>query len=113
MPVTTLTDKRVSEILRYEEPIAQYSRSVFTASAAIVAGDLLKIDASGNATVAAVADLPTAVAIYPAASGEKFTAIARHAVVNINNINWASGITAAQKAAQIASLSGVGILARD
>lgn len=112
MPVTTLTDKRVSDVLRYEA-IAQYSRSVFTASAAIVAGDLLKIDASGNATVAAVADLPTAVAIYPAATGEKFTAIARHAVVNINNINWASGITAAQKAAQIASLSGAGILARD
>ena len=113
MPVTTLTDKRVSEILRYEEPTAQYSRSVFTASGAIVAGDLLKIDPAGNAIAAAVVDLPTAVAIYPAAIGEKFTAIARHAVVNINNINWASGITAAQKAAQLASLSGVGILARD
>ena len=113
MPVTTLTDKRVSDILRYEEPTAQYSRSVFFAAAVIIAGDLLKIDASGNATVAVVTDLPTAVAIYPVAPGEKFTAIARHAVVNINNLNWASGITAAQKATQIASLSGVGILARD
>ena len=113
MPVTTLTEKRVSDILRYEEPTAQYSRSVFFAAAVIIPGDLLKIDPAGNAIAAAVVDLPTAVAIYPAAIGEKFTAIARHAVVNINNINWAAGINAPQKAGQISSLAGVGILVRD
>ena len=105
MAVETL-GKMPSDVVIYEEPTAMFSRDELTAGAVVAVGDLLKLDAAtGAALIAGAADLPTHVALYAAASGVKFAAIGRHAVVDTNNLNWASGITAAQKAAQIANLS--------
>ena len=62
------------------------------------------------------AEIPSAIAIYPAKTGEgetaKIAAIVRDAEVNGNCLSWPDGITAAQKEKAIADLAEVGIIVR-
>lgn len=77
-------------------------------------GDLLAVAHDPDGTDGS--EKASAVAIYPAVTGAgetaKISAIYRDAEVNGNCIEWATGITAAQKAAAIASLADVGIIVR-
>lgn len=112
MSVIELTEKRLSEVVRFEEPVAMYSRDTATAGADIKVGDLIKVAANGTATVIAAAETPNGVAIYPASNGNAFTYLARHAVVNGTGINYPDGATDAQKKAMVLGLKTAGILVR-
>ncbi|MDD5395231.1 MAG: head decoration protein [Thiothrix sp.] len=113
MATIEMTDKRLSEVVRYEEPVSLYSRDYGKAATEIKVGDLLKIAANGDVSVIAAADTPSAVAIYQAESDNAVTYIARHAIVNSAGINYPDGSTADQKKAMIAGLKAAGILVRD
>ncbi|MEB4590019.1 head decoration protein [Candidatus Thiothrix sp. Deng01] len=111
MPVIDTLGKRQSDVIRYEEPTALYSRDTATAGSAIALGQMLTI-ANGTATVTPAAGTPNAVAIYDAANGEKVTVLARHAIVNESGLVYPVGATAEQKNAMNAAIAEVGILVR-
>ena len=112
MATIEMTEKRLSDVVRYEEPTALYSRDQVVAGADLEVGNLLKISADGVATLASATDTPTAVAIYKAQNGSRATVIARHAVINEQGVIYPSGATDAQKKTINAGLKLNGILVR-
>lgn len=111
MPVLETLGKRQSDVIRFEEQTAAYSRDAVTAGAAIALGQLLTVT-GGTATVTAATGTPNAVAIYDAAIGEKVTVLVRHAIVNESGLTYPASVTAEQKKTMNGGLNAVGILVR-
>lgn len=113
MAVQETLGKRFSEVVRYEEPIALYSREQATTNGAVSLGQLLTLDyATGVCVVTAAGGAANAVAIADCTAGGKVAVLARHAIVNANGVTYPAGTTAEQKQAMHDGLRSVGILVR-
>ena len=113
MPLHETLGKRFSEVVRYEEPVAMYSREQATTNGAVSLGQLLTLDyATGVCVVTAAGGAANAVAIDDCTAGGKVAVLARHAIVNANGVTYPAGTTPEQKQAMHDSLRAVGILVR-
>lgn len=118
-------NKRIADVVLFEEPTCAYSRDEITlvaGSGAITIGEVLgKITASGkytpldttaedgSQTAAAVALEKVTVA---ASTDSTSVALLRHAVVKDGGLDWPAGISAGDKTTAKAALKALGILIR-
>lgn len=103
MLMTTFTDQRASDVIVYEEPTARFSREAVRVTAAVKIGDLLKESATAGVYEPAqtIADLELVRYISIMAADDIYqngaAAIARHAIVRAERLNWPAGATEANK----------------
>jgi hypothetical protein len=123
MPEATLRT-RPSELVKYEEGAIQYSRDqiilatgnnltlgavlgIVTASGEYAQFDPAAVDGSEIARAVLIEDADASLADV------KTVALRRHCVVSKKALVWKAGTTDPQKAAALAQLEAIGIVARD
>ena len=101
--IATFTDKKASDVIIYEEPLARFSREAIKVTATVKIGDLLKESATVGtfepATTAADFAAVRYVAIhnYDDVFADRMAVLARHCMIRDEKLNWPAGTTDAEK----------------